>query len=494
MGGHTLKKDTALAYLMDLLEVGGKELAIEIKTDTTTISKWRTGKRKLSYGSDSCLAIASFFLSDRFSFCREEMEARLDRVIDGFSALSDEDKIEKLCFFLSRGDRNEKNGALCGKDMISYRAEMQVYSGDYEGWKSSLEQFWNVARSSDKTEITLCDFGDIDWSTTEPERFLLTSDCVIDCVQRGHRVCIIDILGDSYRSYETLDRWMDMYMTEGVDVRYIIGNFTDAEKGNYYCIKDKLALIGYYFEQDLSLLTYTHYTDYRMLNYYQARVGDYVASSKPVFDKLLLAEHMETVSIMEKNLTALEPTYMIGQAPTYINMPPELLCEILESNGVDQAQINRCEDTLAKRHQIRRRCKYIQMYDIDTMEERLRHDKNEAAMLSRIIGRPIFITKKQYLRQLQYIAESVELGEMEIDLISFRDTGVKENGISVVAQLGRLAIVWNGSKYNNLIYSTEPTYIGGFVSYLEDLYSRIPPMNKNMDWVKQRLRGYVENG
>lgn len=487
-----MKKDTTLAYLMNLLEVGGKELAIEVDTDTTTISKWRTGKRKLSYSSDTCRAIAKFFLSDRFSFYRKEMEQQLDRVLEGFSNLTEEEKIEKLCYLLSRGDISEGGNIWGGEGKTHYGAAMQVYSGDYEGWKRSTEQFWSVALASDPTEIILCDFGDINWSTAEPERFLLTSRYAMECAQKGYRVCIIDIAGNSYRSYETLDRWMDMYMTDGVDLRYIIGNFTDAEKGCYYCIKDRLALVGYYCEQNCNLLTYTHYTDYRMMNYYQARVRDYVARSKPVFSKLWLAEHLETVNIMEENLTSFDPTYMICPVPTYINMSPELLGEILKENGVEKAQINRCQDIVRKRHRIRHRCKYIQMYDIDAIEDRLQLDRSEASMLSRIIGKPIYMTKQQYLRQLQYVADTVERGEMEIDLISFRDMDLDEKGISVVAQLGRLAIVWNDNRYDNLIVSTEPTYVGGFVSYLENLYARVPPMNKNMDWVKQRLRGYVE--
>jgi hypothetical protein len=483
-----------LAYFMDLLQVSGKELAVEIDTDTTTVSKWRTGKRKLSADSETCRAIAAYFLSDRFSLHQKELDRQLNLVIDGFSALSYGEKVEGLCYLLSRGNIQAIDDTSGREDMVNYQAAMRVYSGDLEGWKLSMEQFWKAALSARPTQITLCDFGDIDWSTTERERFHLTSDYVIACVKRGHRVRIIDILGNSYRSYEVLGRWMDMYMADGVDLNYIIGNFTDAEKGNYYCIRDKLALVGYYFEQKPQLLTYTHYTDYRMLSYYQARVEDYVARSKPVFFKLRLAEHMETVNLMKKNLSVFDPTYMICRVPTYINMPPELLAEILEENGVDRVQIERCIGTVTKRHQMRHHCKYIQMYDIDAIEARLQMETHTAKMLSRIIGRPIYVTREQYLRQLQYVSDTVERGEMEIDLISFRDMGIQEKDVSVVAQAGRLVIIWDDSKYDNLIYSTEPTYIGGYVSYLQNLYGRIPPINKNMDWVRRRLREYVASG
>ena len=489
-----MKRETALAYVMDLLGVGGKELAMEINTDTTTVSKWRTGRRKLLPDSQHCRAIAAFFLSDRFSVCRKELEKQLDLVIDGFPALPYEKKLDGLCYVLSREDLRTGDGSGSQRNQASYRAGTQIYSGDYQGWKLSIEQFWNVSLTSAPTQITLCDFGDIDWSTTEPERFLLTSDYVIACVKKGHRVCIVDILGNSYRSYEVLGRWMSMYMTDGVELRYIIGNFTDAEKGSYYCVRDKLMLVGYYFENKPDLMTYAHYTDYRMRRYYQARVENYLVRSQPVFSKLRLAEHMETVNIMEQNLNAFDPTYMICPMPTYINMPPALLEEILEQNGVDRTQIERCMDIVTKRHDIRHRCRYIQMYDLDAIEKWLQHKEWKVHMLSRIIGRPIFMTKQQYLRQLQYISETLERGEMEIDLISFKDMGITQEHMSVVAQAGHLAIIWDDSRYENLIYSTEPTYVGGFVSYLEDLHASIPPMNKNLDWVKRRFQEYVTNG
>ncbi|MGE4352546.1 MAG: hypothetical protein AB7D36_00475 [Oscillospiraceae bacterium] len=489
-----MKKDTTLAYFMDLLEVGGKELAIEIGTDTTTISKWRTGKRRLSAESGACRAIAAFFLSDRFSFHRRALEGQLDRVIDGFSTLPYDEKIKGLCYILGKGNVQAIEGAHGRRDMVSYQATTQVYSGEYEGWKLSIEQFWAVALAAEPTQITLCDFGDIDWNTTEPERFRYTSSYVIECVKRGHRVCIIDILGDSYRSYEILGRWMDMYMTDGVDIHYIIGNFTDAEKGSYYMIKDKLALVGYYYENKPELLTYTLYTDYRMLYYYQARVEDYISRSKPVFFKHSLTNHMETVNLMANNLCAFDPTYMVCPVPTYINMPPELLREVLEKNGVAKSQIELCLDTLVKRQNIRHHCKYIQIYDIDAIEERLQLQQTEAYMLSRIIGKSVYMTKEQYLRQLQYVSETVERGEMEIDLVSFKAMGIYRNEVSLVTQVGRLAIIWDDSRYDNFIYSTEPTYIGGFFSYMENLYASLPPINKNMDWVRHRLREYVSNG
>lgn len=484
-----MKTETTLAYLMQLLDVSGKELAVEADTDTTTVSKWRTGKRRLAAESGACRAVAAFFLSSRFAVRGAELNSFMEGLVSGFSDMDAGKRLEAMCYVLSRPRLMGASAA--GEGLTGYQSTVQVFSGDFEGWKNSSARFWQTAAGRPR-DIILCDFGDIDWNSARPEYLQITSRSVMEAAASGSRVCIIDVLGDSYRSYDVLMRWMDMYMTVGVDMRCISASFTDAEKGCYYLIRDSLALVGYSFEGRPELLTYTHFSDHRMLSYYQARVMDYVSRSRPLFFKLHLAQHMETVRLMAQNLNAFDPTYMICPAPTYINMPPELLQEVLESNSVAETQIDLCLETLHKRHEIRQRCKYIQIYDMDAMEERLLAPRCEAPMLSRIMGRPIYMTGDQYRRQLEYIAEILERGEMEIDLVSFRELGVDEKSASIVAQSGHLVIIWDDRRYDHLIYSTEPTYVGGFVTNLERLYEKLPPINKNMDWVRHRLREYTQ--
>lgn len=487
-----MKCETIFAYLMDLLEVSGKELALEIGTDTTTVSKWRNGKRRLTADSAYSRAIAAFFLSERFSVQRPELERQLAQQIEGFPELNPGTQVERLCYLLSAG---ELPFDLQGRENdTSYQSQIKVYAGDLTGWKQYMNLFWRMAQEAEPTKITFCDFGDVDWNTTEQIRFEMMIGHVIRAVGQGHQVCIIDILSDSYRSYEVLGRWMDMYMTDGVDIHYIIGNFTDAEKGSYACLQDKAVSVGYYFENRADLLTYTFYTDQRMRNYYQARVEDYRARSKPIFKRLNLTRHIDIVELMAEHLSTFDTTYMICPVPTYIAMPQPLLNRIMRQNGIGEEEIDRCLQTVHKRHEIRHHCKYIQIYDSDAIEQRLQEERSEVTTLSRVFGRPIWMTHEQTVEQLRYVQQVVERGEMEVVLVPFRKMGLDENGVSMIVQNGKLAIIWDDGRYDNLLYSTEPTYIGGYYKYLQSTYDIIHPMYKNMAWVRQRLQEYIENG
>ncbi|MGE4549070.1 MAG: hypothetical protein AB7C89_05905, partial [Intestinibacillus sp.] len=437
-------------------------------------------------------AIAAFFLSERFSVRRPELERRLAQQIEGFSELAPETQAERLCCLLGAG---ELPFDLQGRENdTSYQSQIKVFSGDLTGWKQYTDLFWRMVQEAEPTDITFCDFGDVDWNTTEHIRFEKMIGHVIRAVRQGHRVCIIDILSDSYRSYDVLGRWLDMYMTDGVDIHYIIGNFTDAEKGSYACLRDKAASVGYYFENRPDLLTYTFYTDQRMRNYYQARVEDYRARSKPIFKRLSLGRHTDIVDLMAEHLSTFDPTYMICPEPTYIAMPQPLLNRILRRNGVGEEEIDRCLQTVHKRHEIRHHCKYIQIYDSDAIERRLQEERSEVTTLSRVFGRPIWMTREQTVEQLKYVQQVVERGEMEVVLAPFEKIGLDESGVSMIVQNGKLAVIWHDGRYDNLLYSTEPTYIGGYYSYLQSTYEAIPPMYKNMAWVRQRLQEYIGNG
>ena len=97
-----MKTETTLAYLMQLLDVSGKELAVEADTDTTTVSKWRTGKRRLAAESGACRAVAAFFLSSRFAVRGAELNSFMEGLVSGFSDMDAGKRLEAMCYVLSR--------------------------------------------------------------------------------------------------------------------------------------------------------------------------------------------------------------------------------------------------------------------------------------------------------------------------------------------------------------------------------------------------------
>ena len=53
-------------------------------------------------------------------------------------------------------------------------------------------------------------------------------------------------------------------------------------------------------------------------------------------------------------------------------------------------------------------------------------------------------------------------------------------------------MAWDSSKYNRRMYCTEITVIGGFFSYMQEMWDRIPLICKNDKWTQKQLNKILE--
>jgi len=481
---------TRLTILMDTLGITGKELAMGIGTDTTTISKWRNGQRKLKARSGYTKVICQYLLGKDFTFQRNRLLSLLKDNGYDTEVMTDGELEDALCVWMSE----EEDSMYTSKSqkVAEDSSRIQVYSG-YEGWKEAMNTFWEeLYHMPPGQKVYIGDFGDVQWDLvmTDDIRFMLES--IQKVVKAGHRVVIIDTMTDEYRPYVVILRWLPVYLSEYVEVRYIQRVAEEIYHKSIYVIENSIALSGMSIgEGNVSNVVMFH-RDEQSVNFYQKVMGLIEINSRKLIYGSDLADPFHMVQIMEENFKTRQLTYMINHMPTFRNMPLELLEKILKDNQVEEAVQKLCLEANMKRREIRNRCNYIQIYNLDDIEAAVNKEFIIDYDLSRIVGRNVKIKKEFFCEYLQYLSEITTTDSYTMVLTSFKDLNLNADHSSISVQDDSIVIAWNAELYDRAIYCRELTVVGGYFQYLKEIWNRIPLISKNDKWTQKQFKRLLE--
>ncbi len=482
---------TRLGYLMDILAISGKELALEIGTDTTTISKWRNGQRKLRTRSDFTKAMSKYFLGKDFAFQRQKLLAILqdngydtehlseDFIVDALSGWITEEG-EEIEDLTQHGNSNNEN------------VSIQIYNG-FEGWKEATNRFWEeISTMQPGQKAYIGDLGDIQWDLVEPEYIHKMVESILKIVRAGHKLVIIDSMTDEYKPYVVIRRWLPVYLSEHVEVRYIQRNVDELYHKSIYMIEDHLAISRMSIDEGNVENITMFYRDPSSVTFYQKVMNAILNNSRKLIFGSDLSNPLHMVQIMEENFKSYQLTYMINPMPTFRNMPPELLGKILEDNGVESSLRILCMEANQKRREIRNRCNYIQIYDLDELEAAIHTEAIIDYDLSRIVGKNVTIKQEYFREYLRYLSQITNTDTYHLILTSFRGLNLNVDRSSISVQDDSIVIAWNAHLFDRAIYCKELTVVGGYFQYLKDIWSRIPLISKNDKWTQKQFSRLLE--
>ena len=275
----------------------------------------------------------------------------------------------------------------------------------------------------------------IEWEQSENSKQLeYITKQMISLGQSGKRVNIIDKVTDSYKPYDIINRWLNLYLTDNIEVYYIEEYNNVLKADSLYVLPGKAAVIGMSTDKKTADNLYLYFDDPKSTAFYTAKMKTIMSRAKKLIYKIEVRDSMGMVELLDEYLRVNQTTYMLNPRPTFRNMPVDLLREILEDNGVSKELIQHCININRKRHEIRMRCKYRQIYDITAIEEALNQDFIIEYELSQIAGREIRITRKQFLKQLSYILQFIANHMYTLALVSLEDVGFSMKNTSVIVQ------------------------------------------------------------
>lgn len=482
--------NSRLGYIMSLLGLTGKTLAIEIGIDMTTISKWKNGQRKLRHRSKYTDTLARYFFSEAFTYQKNQLLTLLSSSGYEIDGMDDEALINALKVWLTEdGKLYSLTETPPQEDEV---AKVQIYKG-YEGWKKSMEIFWQRVLSLPAGQkVTLGDFGDIKWDLVDQSMLQDTINNMLKAISMGHKLTIIDYMTNEYKPYVVILRWLKIYLSQNVEVRYIYKQDEAYFNEAIYTIEGNLAIVGMSIEKDHSDHIAMVYEDKTSIDFYNKVIKAYYGKSDKLIQTVDIKEPANILKVMEDNFNEKQTTYMINPMPTFRNMPIHLLERILKDNEVSPHIIELCVDANKRRRALRNRCKYVQIYDLDALENAVTKNFIIDYDLSIIVGKEIRIKQHYFREHLEYLTTVSNREDYTMVLVSFDSLKLNVDKTSICVQDDSIVIAWHPEKYERAIYCQELTVIGGYFQYLKELWHQIPPISKSDPWRQKQLNRLLE--
>lgn len=486
--------ENILSYLMELLDVSGKELAIQIGVDTAIISKWKNGKRKIPKNTDYGKRIAEYFFQEEFLPFRQKILQLMEEDIPDIEELQEEKQKKLLAgmletpvsiSFISGGRKEE----------TPYAATVQVFDGKGNGWYQALDTFFQEMKKIKSVEnIIMADFGEVDWENVDEIYFDKICQSVKEICGSGSKLIVMDLLKDSYQSYQAIFRWLPMYMLPEVEVYYV--HEWDVEQKQCFIVSGgtQAALLGKHTEGEETERIYNLYRDYHNTLFLKKQVEYFFSKAQRMIHLNPIKDSLYIIKLMDENIRSSVVTYMLNPMPTFLNMPPELVKEILQENGITGSEIERIVEVNKTRSALRAKCQYCQIYDIDKIEWCLEQEEYVSPLLSKVLGQNIVVKREQFRKQLQYILKQMERENYMVLLPSFKnDIKSVPDNISFTVQEDGLVMCWDDKNFDYTIYSMETTLVGGFSDYMREVLANIPAIKKKKEWAENRIDTLVNN-
>jgi transcriptional regulator with XRE-family HTH domain len=483
-----------LGYLMKILEISGRELAIELAVDTTTISKWKNKQRKLTYKSKYTRELAQYFLNSPLQNKRGKIIELLKVAMPAINTDSSHQIFDALCLWLTEQEpsKSEISNPQPGDNrspVNGYHTNAMIYMG-YQGIEEALEKFWKYTlRIPSGQEILLADYRDINFDIEDQAKIERIMKLLIDAAKYGHTIKIIDCATDEARPYLAIFRWLPLYLSENVEVWRFPYYYEGETRISTFVLPNEIVLnslsIDSYPEEHQNII----FQDKSTVCFWEKSVLATLKRSKKMIETIHTSDILRVLEILNLYLKSKQLTYMLNPVPTFRNMSAELLVDILRENQVDQEIVEICIEANRRTQAIRERCRYLQIYDLDALEATVHNKSIIDYDLSAICGKEIIVSKRNFCRHLEYIVRLEHTKDYSITLTSFSALGLISTNISLVVQDDSLVVAWNTKKYPLRMYCREIVVINGFYTYMADLWKVIPPVCKTKEWTdKQFIR------
>ncbi len=399
------KRNSPIAYLMELLDISGDSLAKHLHIERTTISKWKSGARVLK--------MSSAYFKDIFEyFVQVNNDSGLQPLEQFFSKLypkDDPDSPEFLwrCFCRFIQNKEFTFFQMPKTNHNVYLTNVPVYKGA-EGRKRAMNDFLDYLEKLDGLQdIYIMDCDQFVWLAQDMfylEEWFTRLSYILD--RRAHRICNIHFIAGDYPEYRRfLNHTVKLVFYP--NVRLFSQNDSSMKNifPTMYLIKDKLALIGFGDSASGGDMYTSVYADSFSVRQFQA-----------MYENILPLANTFTISDTKQNSDMIveeienrekigESTYFSGPMLSFTTMSEELLLDVLSANKLCPSDQERC---LNLYHTLKNSMENAPrsnsggyFHYINDLKDALSFEKLSQHELSAFSEKKVFLTREQYIRHMR---------------------------------------------------------------------------------------------
>ena len=478
-----------LGFLMDYLNVTGKDIATFLDIDKSLVSKWKNNQRPLSLHTSHLDNLVKFFLEYKSGIFTEKIDAILSEAFPGECITSSKSRVNKLSLFLT-SPLNSKIGQGDSLSSIKMTNPEQSFSfcnfSGNEGRREAVDIFLDkVLESKIPQELLLISQEEMSWLTENPIFIQNWRSKLMTILQQGHKIKIIHWVDRSTKDLGPIVlQWIPLYLTGNITSWYLPRYSDQIFKSTIFTIKNKMTLLG--MEGDNHALRYTSlFKDAPTLNQSNWIFNTLLEKCKPLVKVFNITEAADTKKIFSQIDFPAESTICACNFPGFHTMPQDLFKEILTSANLEKNIFNKCMELYKKMQIFLTSPSRREMYSKDFIRKSLAADSFIYKDLYLLSGVKVTATQKQIVAHLKHILnESEKKPGLEVALI---DEIIE---IDTFLSQDKYIFAWSPEKSVSLVLLTEPNVVEAFYYDYTNLWENIPTVNRDPKLLRERIDRY----
>lgn len=497
-----METPSKLDYVMKALNISGKSLAEDLMVDKTLISKWRNQHRKLSYDNIYCRKLAQYLLTSEAEEKRKVIYHILKSYRPDSSLVTMKEKIEIFCLWLTEetievNQKDNRKQKRVYTPRHGYLTNVSIFLGD-KGIYEAVEYFMKYLLSLSPGKVMyMIDYSGINWnygeeSSDKKMRIHAFMELFRPVLEYGHQFIIVDCDSDIHRPYRAIFRWMDLYLTDGVEVLVHPRLHEEQYHTTSFYVKDEIALqcISSKDYPDRQQGIMYHNTD--TIDFLTSSAHSIYTRSKKLIETMAVKDVLPMMDVAGEYIKNRNRIYMLTPSLTLQNVGEDILLKVLEENHVDDGAVADCLRIHKRFERLKKHCDYISLFNLDYLEEMSSMTRIVDSNLSEICGKKIVISKETWNEILRSIINNKQ-EESKLVFVSFRYLSYIPENLSILVQDDCLVAAWNVNKYKKRMYCINPNVISGFYRYLDDIWHMIPSICKETSWRNKQLNRLLMN-
>ncbi len=332
---------TRFGYLMELLGISITELASAINIERTSVSKWKSGSRKLSASMPYFNDIIEFFILKNQQLGGNFLEDFFDNISNNKKVGVKDLRKSIRNYILNFPDNNHNNN-----DITVYKSR-SLYTSNYdtyhnlEGRKQAFSLFLDKALSiQEPTKILIIELDKLVWASTDLHYMILFFEKLERILKIGHTIDFIFYTDDKF-NFEVHKMFLSLCFYENISIQVLNHGFNKTQSTSVYLIQNTLLLKVYNSNgryENISCLFSDKLivtAEQVLADYFRGNATSILVASKP--------SEIEKVHTMLSNLSFLDsPLFYSGKALSFTSMSEELINEILHYNNIPSHKRKQC--------------------------------------------------------------------------------------------------------------------------------------------------------
>ncbi|MDO5785323.1 MAG: helix-turn-helix transcriptional regulator [Eubacteriales bacterium] len=475
-----------LNWLIRTMGISGKHLAAQIGVDVSTVSKWRKNRRVLKYDSIYAKRIASWAVQCHMEQTTGIIKHTLQQWDDQLELNTTEQMEDALRLWLTLPKCPASETA---SDIRQPPTSPAIQLGLEAAFQAQNQLFHLLRDLPDHQEIIMIDLGAVNWSVCSRSMVEETLEYNLNALKNSrHSMIIIDQLTDAYRPRDIMFQWMPAYLQPTVQTYFYRNPKPLPLRQTVLMIRGHAVLTISSSSADSSNIISSLHTEPEYIRLYESMADSLLADSKPMLQTMDVRELTPFLQRIGQHMHSSHLLYMLNECPTFRNMSPELLDEILRDNQISGKLYQECMTAGQQSTATRTRCESRQLYNLDAIEEAMEQEYIVDYDLSAITGKEIRITREQFKKQLLFIRDHLRALHYTLAIYPFSRLNFSfAPPCNMIVQDDSIAAAWDARLYSQRMYSEEMSIVTGFYQYADSLWEQIPHACREESWCRRRI-------